>query len=330
MAKNKDKNKNSNPLKTLADMYHNQVKEEDKKGLADQLKWATDYWFSIIKEQVEKLKEVNLTTINFTDVIYLDDYFIFGKGTNKVIHFHIKECPGWKFGIWWGDLKETESGGRTFDGTFFTQYELAIDKFKPSYSAINIDFNLSIDRYEFFSSEIFNDIPKIITFIHQHPALAFCRDYCDWDYNLEYHTEEEAEKELKEYLEYKVNEEKYTKENDKKIIDFFQNKVIPVACPGAKIMDRGENWVPRFFIATTQDIAKIPCGCYNIFIEDGTPDDEYVTEYKQILKDCEETAKKYNFHWFSPIDPTCTVYKKTTIKELKEFDYLKEISEKNK
>ena len=39
-----------------------------------------------------------------------------------------------------------------------------------------------------------------LKFIRDEPMLAFCRDYCSWNYNQEYHTREEAEQ---EYLHYK-------------------------------------------------------------------------------------------------------------------------------
>ena len=77
------------PLEVLKDLYDDSVKEADASGLSEIYKANTEALFKELPYSIE-------------DIEYLDGYFIFGFGTNSVVHFHIKECPGWKFGIWWG------------------------------------------------------------------------------------------------------------------------------------------------------------------------------------------------------------------------------------
>jgi len=77
-------------------------------------------------------------------------YFIFDFGENSVTHFKLKECKGWKFGLWiryisqksideykekYSDTKDESKAGYHIE--IFGQYINYIDKFKPSYSPIS-------------------------------------------------------------------------------------------------------------------------------------------------------------------------------------------------
>ena len=107
------------------------------------------------------------------DVQYGNGYFIFEHGKDMVIHFHIKELKGWKFGIWWN-----LDGEKTFD--FFTQYERDIDKFKPSASALVVE-DACLEDWRL------KDIVQICKFIKKHPYRAWAidqtwgRDIWEWD-----------------------------------------------------------------------------------------------------------------------------------------------------
>jgi hypothetical protein len=100
------------------------------------------------------------------DVQMGNGYFIFEHGEDMVVHFHIKECKGWKFGIWWnidGD----------FQYDFFAQYERDIDKFKPTASTF-VREDVSGDSPE--DSIMWSGILKMVTFIHRHPYRAWKAD----------------------------------------------------------------------------------------------------------------------------------------------------------
>ena len=112
---------NNNPLKALSDIYIDGVKEADAKGYAEVFKACGDAFFKDVNEYPYD----DGPEYHFEDIIYLDGYFIFGSGTNSIVHFHVNECPGWLFGIWWNEPDENER----VEGQFFTQYEEARDKF---------------------------------------------------------------------------------------------------------------------------------------------------------------------------------------------------------
>ena len=134
----------------------------------------------------------SLTKAGFTpkDIVYDNGYFIFGYGTNSVVHYHLEECPGWRFGIWWDEPKSIATG---LTGEWFAQYEETIDKFKPSASNFSTSIFVTDDNDLSWYCE------QYTKFIKDQPFLAFCRDYLDWDYNCEYHTPAEAEHEFFEY-----------------------------------------------------------------------------------------------------------------------------------
>jgi len=116
--------------------------------MTNQRKW-TSQLFKYLEES-----GFNPIGINFRD-----DYFIFDHGEDKVVHFHINELKGWKFGIWWNI-----DGEEQFD--FFTQYEANIDKFKPSASTFVIE-DCCLEDWSL------KDCRRICQFIKKHPYVAW-------------------------------------------------------------------------------------------------------------------------------------------------------------
>ena len=107
------------------------------------------------------------------DVEFGNGYFIFEHGKDMVVHFHIKELKGWKFGIWWNT-----DGEKEFD--FFTQYERDIDKFKPSASTLKIE-DCELDDWNM------KFVMQVCRFIKKHPYRAWAidqtwkNDIWEWD-----------------------------------------------------------------------------------------------------------------------------------------------------
>lgn len=307
--------KNKNPLKGLADFYTQSVQEADKKGYADLYKAATEKIFEEINSQIKNEKtwnkRIKVDAFNFIDVNYGDGYYIFGMGTNSVVNFHIAEIPGWLFGIWWSTPEEKiNDNGEKYSVlrcNFFVQFEKNIDKFKPS--ASNLALNLSINCCGDKMYMSVYSITNLLNFMHNEPELAFCRDYCGWDYNEEYHSREEACKKYNDYLIHKKNEEEFTASNDATILKFVKDKILP-RFSGAEIIDRGECWSPRYDIcAPAEDNGIAQEGCYDWFEDDDADGQKIVEEYESLIKKCEDISDKYEFIWFSPIHTSINFYK---------------------
>lgn len=171
----------TNFLKALKGAYEAEVKRQDEKHDPEILKRATNEVFEALKKEIKE-------DISFTDIEYSDGYFFFAMGSNTVVQFHIPECPGWLFGIWW--RFESESIAK---GELFAQYEANIDKFKPSASQLCQKIQVSWGKTSgtSFATTVY-EAAWMIRYIIKEPYLAFCRDYNYWDYNREYHTREEA------------------------------------------------------------------------------------------------------------------------------------------
>lgn len=283
----------------MKDLYDKEIKRKDKLGYAETFKQCTETLF----EEIRNYFDVDSIDIHIEDVEYLDGYFIFGSGTNSVIHFHVKECPGWKFGIWWNlpEKKKKKKDDRSITGTFFAQYEDTIDKFKPSASNISEKVTVCFDGYcpNYRVSEAIN-------FIKNEPYLAFCRDYFDWDYNVEYHSREEAEEEYHSYYTRKANEVHYETLLNNKILDFVKEKILP-EFNGAKI-DDVENRYPRYEIQVplelNLDYAELP-GWYNLDM-----DGELEKEFNDLISECEKIAEENDIWWSLPIHRTIYLYDK--------------------
>lgn len=131
-------------------------------GQTKQKKWTKDI-----------LKYLEAHGLHPVDVQYGNGYFIFEHGKDMVIHFHIKECKGWKFGIWWN-----LDGKKNFD--FFTQFEQTIDKFKPA-ASLFVKENVPLDDLRL------ENIAVMCQFIKKHPYRAFkcdqtwTHDIWEWD-----------------------------------------------------------------------------------------------------------------------------------------------------
>ena len=298
MADNKD-----NPLLVVSDMYNAQVEEHDKAGYAQRLKEATEVFFKDVNAMFNFFDE---NPVHFTDVEYLDGYFVFSFGTNTVIHFHIEECPGWIFAIWWDIPDSGEELANTIKGKFFTQYEETVDKFKPSRSEICCDISVEFSGAD-KSCECY-EARKAINFIRNEPALAFCRDYCGWDYNAEYHTREEAEQKLNKYKVFAKNKSKYTAICNDKVLTFVREKVLPQFNDAE--MRRDEGWSPEYHIAAPYESNKDICdepGMYDFF-DDDEEGKALAAEFASIKEECDAIADKYGFMWFSPVGDNVLVY----------------------
>ena len=289
------------PLDAIREIYDESVKEADKLGYADSYKKCAEMFF----ENVNKGSALEERPVHFSNIQYLDGYYIFGHGTNSVVHFHVDECPGWKFGVWWNKQKGNNDA---FTGEFFAQFEENIDKFKPSRSEIcgSIQVNLGIKSSMCYSYEA----GKQIRFIRDEPYLAFCRDYNGWDYNTEYHSREEAEAEYRKYREYKENKIHYTQMMDEKILQYVAEHVAPLF-HGAEIVDRGSSWSPRYDLVApfeaNYDLVGEP-GCYDWFNKDDEEGQKVLAGFKALLKEAESYADKYEFFYFRPIHDSITFY----------------------
>lgn len=274
---NKDK---KGPLDGIVEMYQESVEEKDKKGFADSFKKAAKVLFKGLQKE----------GFNVVKPQYLDGYFIFGSGTNSVVHFYIKEIPGWKFGVWWEEPKEScyNKDGELvdIDGEFFAQYEETIDKFKPSASSISkrifSPLNHPAGEYDYWS------LIRVLKFMRDEPELCFCRDYCYWD-EWEYHTREEAKKKFKEYKKEKALKDKYEEKFKQKYLEWAE-EVCKYLGKGARIVDKGDCWSPRYDLVCKMPNKNIHIedpGSYNLF-----SDFEMNSELVDIKKKWDKLSKE--------------------------------------
>lgn len=315
----------SDPIKGLVDLYDESVKKSDEAGLAEVYKQATGLVFNALKKELKDYRKFDIT---IEDVEYLDGYFIFGMGTNSVVHFHIKETPGWKYGIWWSPVSKQDSEDPEHPTTYetdrlhcsiFTQYEEEIDKFKPSASMVTDKFNVYLDSS---SIDFAWDFAQDIKFIHDEPYLAFYREMHYSDFNKEYVSRAKA----KSYFERYFKQKKLTEETEalnnhellKTIYTILKEDIDEGTC---FIYDRGDNWSPRYAIAM-KNTYEVEDGCYGIF---DILEDTYAAEARKLwdetIKECEKRAKKIDSYWY---ESSCCHDSLTLVSAEKFNEWLKE------
>ena len=291
-------------LEQLAKIYEKGVKEGNKKGFADTFKQAMKTFEKALKEECfNKWNKETSTTITFQNVKYGDGYFIFGMGDNSVVHFNLKETPGWKYGIWWNLPKKFyDKNTKKYvlpnyvEGTFFAQYEEDIDKFKPSASAICENFTIVPNEKHCFGSVW--TIARHIKFIINEPYLAFCRHHLMCDYNTEYLSRAKAKHMYFKYVKEKKNREKYTQYYSQKFLKFV-TKLLAGYEDGSKlhIIDRGDGWSPRYDIMAKQsDYPDLEPGCYDLFDTDVPEGAQLRKKWDAYFTKCVKRADKHGVY----------------------------------
>ena len=266
--KNKEK---KNPFEALADIFTKQVKESDEDGFANIYKAGTEALFEMSNRFLtEYSKSVDgAGPFTFENVEYLDGYFIFGTGTNSVVHFTVKEIPGWKFGIWWEPIVDEAATAKKrrwhkkaksvfykdkVKGQVFAQVEHNIDKFKPSRSSFCEEFiyyvpQAGVEEEAWRTDSIYvDDVAHMLVFMQKEPDLAYYRDYTGTDFNRKFVSRATAKK-------FKADQEKWYEDQRKAEYDFSMDQCRMVrdellneffSAGNAFIVDRGEDWSPRY------------------------------------------------------------------------------------
>ena len=300
-----------NPFEGLAKLYEKSVKEQDAKGFAEVYKQATELLFKRIKAETD-------LDLHFEDITYLDGYFIFGHGTNSVVHFHVKEAPGWLFGIWWSPIPTEETKnkkkpiyktGQLFCELFF-QFEEEIDKFKPAASIFGGNF-----EFEFEAGHEHGDFWKAckdLEFVINEPYLAFYKDMHYTNFNHEYVSREKAKSYWNKHWKEKAKRKEIAKINAEAMYETVKYIIKPMVKTGnAFIYDRGNGWNPRYQIF----FRNVKCsdgnlwvdqeGCYTLCegYEDAKTDEKL---WKKTEKEC---AKRdgYKYYYDNPFSNSCEI-----------------------
>lgn len=284
----------NNPFESIAEIYTEAVDKADGAGMSEIYKQATDRLFQELKNECGDL--------TITDVEYLDGYFIFGRGTNSIVHFHISETPGWKYGIWWEPIEDADTGKPYTDRvhcSIFAQYEEEIDKFKPSASMVCEELTL---YFQYPSTSRLWAFADDIKFIRDEPYLAFYREMHYTDFNRQYISREEA----RTYYELHKAERKLEAEvkeaNDKDILSTIcQILKEDLEAGNCFIQDRSESWSPRYEIIVKNTSDECENGCYDvldIIEEEGV---EWARGlWTAATNRCKERNKSLGRSWFNP------------------------------
>ena len=276
-------------------IYQEYVRKADAKGNKDIFKEA----FELFKRELAKDK------YTVKDEEYHDGYFIFGTGTNSIVHFHIKQAPEFLFGIWWDT--DYKKGDDYLKGSLYSQYENNIDKFKPSASMFCEDVMVNVADPVSDSAVIYPR--RIIEFIVKEPALSWYKDNFYADFNEEYVSREEAEATYKQFKKHKKLEEKLVPELNKQYLDAVIKEINKEFTRYA-IIDEGDYTWPRYSLLTYDKKSKP--GHYEMFAKE-SDSYEKLNKLKQKLI---SKAKESDIFWDAPIDLIVMIttekkYKKT-------------------
>lgn len=183
------------------------------------------------------------TGLKVYDEIFSDGYF-FEDEKDSVVQFKIKELRNWLFGVW-------IYGGKEKYLQVFCQYELFIDKFKPSRG----DFNIKV-TYRDREFDIF-ELSEALKFMQNHEAVFFCRQNNPYYYIPEWR----AKLRMKKCI---LDEKKYLKKQ-KRIYKLIQNtikwacklKIFQTMYSKDQFNEEPSHINDIYYIYTTNKLAKI-------------------------------------------------------------------------
>lgn len=193
-------------------------------------------------------------------------YFIIeSKEPDTICHFHIKELPGYLFGIWnicrydtikyelennltlWSDNLHINSKSELI---FFTQYEKEIDKFKPSRSGMVT--GLRRITYEEDNKLItewdIDELELVLSYMKKHKYKAYVNIYNE---NKFVYKEYSSFKCFRSYYKHKWNRFTTNIKNNLKLkIQIYKSKKLVRRLEDVYyyILDYGENCYPRIHI----------------------------------------------------------------------------------
>jgi len=306
-----------NPFQAIYDIYMEGVKENDKLGFAEIYKRETERFFEKLDAHLKEFYQLSFTPY---DVEYGDGYFIFGHGTNTTISFHVKEAPGWLFGIWWSPIEiiETRKEGEPrqyyqdkIKCEFFAQYEETIDKFKPAASMFEGSFDWEFAKPEEEEEEnlwrMCFDARRVVQLILQYPYVAFVREIHWQNLNEEYVTPEEAEQIYQDWRLRKNAIKLMERENETAMIECVKTIWKPWIDSGDAFIATRPHISPRYELVIRniwkddQGQEDSKDGCYDIF-DFGVewPDKaEDKALWDKTVAECQARAKALDTHWFN-------------------------------
>lgn len=313
---------NKNPFTALSKIYHEGVDKADEKGYAEEYKRFTEYF--LFKAIPEEIGENDGWTFTPYDIIYLDGYFIFGTGTNSVVHLKVKEAPGWLFGLWYRVSEETynEKPRLVLHYNLFAQYEQFINKFKPSASIFEVNEGV----YNYIPGKEFNvsvwDSVRMFKFIITEPALAFCRDVFYWDYNYEYHSREEAEEAMNKELEEARLQDEFKERATNIILDYFIKSFTGF---NEGFIHYSPSWSPGYELYIVANVEEGDMYHFKDIIEDYEKDPEGLDKqlydilkgYYELKEQLDQEAKQYNCYYWSEFSDWIHVITPERFEEIK-------------
>lgn len=197
-------------------------------------------FFYEFASQVQKELNLEFYNINFADGYIVD------HGKNSVVDFKIKGLDGWIFGAW---ILENEQKEKYLQ--VFCQYEMFVDKFKPSRG----DFNIKV-TYRDREFDIV-ELSEALEFMQNHEAVFFCRQNNPYYYISEWRAKLRMRKRI-------LDKNKYLKKQ-KRIYKLIQNtikwaykfKIFQTMYDKDRLNEEPCHINDIYYIYTTNKLAKI-------------------------------------------------------------------------
>ena len=274
---------------------------EYKDTFSQTFKEETDSFFDIAKTFFQEKYGLSFTPED-VECESCEGFFIFPYGSNSIIQFHLKEAPGWLFGIWWGVEENTKEDGSKsinnegIDCDFFAQYEELIDKFTPSNSTFVKSFFWPFRKDKDSCWCKGYKIAQTILLILQYPYVAFYRELYGADLNSQYISPKEAEDCYKDWHLKQVAQQAVLQENDKTMLKCINNLFEDVLNKGdALILDLGDYFSPRYKVVIRNSEKQGWVSVADYLGYDARK------KWIDIEKWCEERAEKIGAMWLSPV-----------------------------
>lgn len=185
------------------------------------------------------------TGLKVYDVIFSDGYF-FEEEKDSVVQFKIKELKNWLFGAW---ILKNEQKEKYLQ--VFCQYELFIDKFKPSRG----DFNIKV-TYRDREFDIF-ELSQALEFMQNHEAVFFCNNSNPYHYIPEWRAKLRMHRTIRIEKKYRKQQKNTYKLIQKAIKIAAKLKIFQTMYSKDQFNEEPSHINDIYYIYTTNKLAKI-------------------------------------------------------------------------
>lgn len=223
--------------------------------------------------------------------------------------FEVAQAPRWNFVVKWDKVVMSDVQEKCYaEGTFSAKFSL-LQGFTNEKN-----YQVSIKVYPFVSDPDeteYCSYPalKILQFVINEPALAFCHSYYGWDYNTFYHTRNEVQKFYNKFLRDEKKAERVLAKNEAAVYNWVVNNILPFYEDAFVFSTDVEDDKSQIMVPLEKNSDTFnTVGTYSWFVNEDGKKTKEEKQYDRLVSRCRARAALWDVSWEPSFDKFLYVY----------------------